>query len=114
MAQSATCLLVAQGTGVVLGKAHLVFRKKQVSYSMNIAYWKYGTHARVFSQTLAHGYNKNEIRQRHEEDGKKWRVDMKNRSGTKNISHDGLTIAREKSVSGIAGLLYSETEELPN
>ena len=38
-------------------------RNEEVPFSMAIAYRKRGTHARVFSQTLAHGNSKNEIRQ---------------------------------------------------
>ena len=36
--------------------------KNEVPFSMAIEYRKWGTRARVFSQTLAHGNSKNEIR----------------------------------------------------
>ena len=45
-------------------------RKKQLPFSMAIAYRKCGTYAGVFSQTVTPGYSKKEIRQT-EEDGKK-------------------------------------------
>ena len=39
------------------------FREKEAPFSMAI-YRKWRTRARVFSQTLAHGNSKNEIKQR--------------------------------------------------
>ena len=41
---------------------HLHQRKKRGS-TIQYGYWKWGTRASVFSQTLAHGNSKNEIRQ---------------------------------------------------
>ena len=44
-------------------KDHFALRKKQLQFNMAIGSVKCGTHPRVCSQTLAHGNNKNEIRQ---------------------------------------------------
>ena len=43
-----------------------------------------GTHARVLSQTLAHGNSKNEVRQRNSEEGKKRGASIeRSKAGTK-------------------------------
>ena len=44
------------------------FAKKEET--IQYGYMKMGTHTRVFSQTLEHGNNKNEIRERKDEKGK--------------------------------------------
>ena len=53
-------------------KDHLVSRKKKVPFSMA----KWGTHARVFSQTIARENSKNEKDKETDEEGKKGGVSM--------------------------------------
>ena len=43
---------------------------------IQLGYRKCGTHAQVFSQTLAHGNNKNEIRPRKREEDKQERINI--------------------------------------
>ena len=60
--------------------------------NFSTGYRKCGTHARVFSQTLAHGNSKNGIRQRHTKKVRREACMSMERStaGTKERSPDGL------------------------
>ena len=67
-------------------------REKKLS-TIQYGFRKCGTHALVFSQTLAHGNSKNEIDNETDEDGKKRGVSMeKSKAGTKEISPDSLSL----------------------
>ena len=60
-----------------------VYCRKKAS-TISYGYRKWGTQARVFSQTLAHGNSKNEIEKETDEDGKKRGVSKKrSKAGTK-------------------------------
>ena len=67
--------------------------------TIQYGYRTWGTHARVFSQTLTHGNSKNEIRQRTDEDGKKRGVSMeRSKARTNKISPNGLTHPNQNTI----------------
>ena len=67
-------------------------REKKLS-TILYGYRKCGTHARVFSQTLAHGICKNERKNETDEVGKKRGVSMEtSKAGTKERSPGGLSL----------------------
>ena len=57
-------------------KAMTIFRLTKRESTLQNGYRKCGTHARVFSQTLAHGNSKNDTDIETEEEGKKRRLNM--------------------------------------
>ena len=66
---------------------------------MQYGYRTWGTHARVFSETLAHGNSKNEIRQETDGDGKKRGVSMeRSKAGTNKRSPDGLSHPNQNKI----------------
>ena len=59
---------------------HLKLHCRKKSRTIKYGCRKWGTHARVFSHTLAQGNRKNEIRRRKTEEGKKFEMrDMERR-----------------------------------
>ena len=48
---------------VYAGHVYILLHQREKWSTIQYGYRKRGTHARVFSQTLTHGYSKNEIRQ---------------------------------------------------
>ena len=79
---------------------YLASRKEEGTIQYGYKTW--GTHARVFSQTLAHGNSTNEIRQRdriRDADGKKRGVSMeRSKAGTNKRSPDGLSHPNQNTI----------------
>ena len=76
--------------------ADRLFRLAKKDGTIQYGYRTWGTHARVFTQTLAHGNSKNEIRQTTDEDTQKRGVSMgKSTAGTNKRSPDGYHILIE-------------------
>ena len=65
---------------------------------MQLGYNKFGAHARVFSQTLAHGNNKSEIRQRNRRQRKRGVGIETSKAGTNGRSPDDLNYSSALSI----------------
>ena len=80
--------------------ADRLFRLAKAEGTIQYGYRTWGTHERVFSQTLAHGNSKNEISQKEtDEDGKKRGVSMeRSKAGTNKRSPDGLSHPNQNTI----------------
>ena len=84
--------------GEASAKAKTISRRKK-SKTIQYGNTKLETHARLFSQTLAHGKSKNEIRQKKTEEERKRGASMeRNRVGTKKGSPGGISLPNKNLI----------------
>ena len=73
--------------------------RKKKQGTIQYGYKKWGTRARVFSQTLAHGNSTNEKDKETDEEGKKRGESMeRSKAGTKEISPDSLCLLNKNKI----------------
>ena len=83
----------------VRGACLVLHQREKKIRTIQYGYRKWGTRARVFSQTLAHEYSKIEIRQRDRRQGKKRGASMeRSKMATKERSPDGLSLPIQNTI----------------